>query len=499
MLEESEPDYYDNQTYAVRCRLCRKQLLVSNKIKFSHSGKAEPCGNCLYLNDEFLPDWIKDEIGNSSWTKGRLKCPRAECTARVGGFDFVQGLLCGCGEFTIPAIWIQDGKVDVKAINRNDVVGNGQPNSGQVPELEKNLNILCPMHQPEEIKETCTAKGATTDQVVCTCSMSAKKLSKMTSRPCPELLARSMGKIRTNTSKIHEWTGAVDDINPNTSKPSLGFLRNASGESSIFAEISVVGKRSDSRSYTNVPEHITKPPRELSHRNRGKTNEVCSVQSISHEYTAFISPAKTRMGPQRAASAIKQHRTSTIHGKSSTQQKGCETHDVGRNPPCTKPSSNRFGLLEIEDQVTEDPLQVHNSSPDIAANQYHLTCAVCLDYFYQPYECPCSHVFCESCLRQLYHNRAGTMKCPICREPVKYIQPANRIREEIRQLRNSSMKEREQFEKTAKHKKWPLPPIGPFPFLRKRQTLVPSQDRNLVILASLLLLAICYTMLYILP
>ena len=141
MLEDSELDYSDMQTYAVRCRLCRKQLLVSNKIKFSHVGKTEPCGNCLFLDEEFLPDWIKDEIENMSWTKGRLKCPRPECTARVGGFDFVQGLLCSCGEFTIPAVWIQDGKVDIRAINSDNVMTNSRPNSGQVAELKKNLNV----------------------------------------------------------------------------------------------------------------------------------------------------------------------------------------------------------------------------------------------------------------------------------------------------------------------------------------------------------------------
>ena len=114
--------------YCIRCRLCRRKLLISGKIKFSHSEKTEPCGNCIFLDEEHLPGWIKEEIENSSWTKGRLKCPRENCTARVGGFDYIQGLLCGCGEFTIPAIWIQDGKVDVRTVNGNDVASTDMPN-----------------------------------------------------------------------------------------------------------------------------------------------------------------------------------------------------------------------------------------------------------------------------------------------------------------------------------------------------------------------------------
>ena len=111
--------HLEQKTYCIRCRLCRKELLTSDKIKFSHSGNTEPCGNCIFLNEEHLPDWIKEEIEYSSWTKGRLKCPKENCTARVGGFDYVQGLLCGCGDFTIPAIWIQDGKVDLRTVDSN--------------------------------------------------------------------------------------------------------------------------------------------------------------------------------------------------------------------------------------------------------------------------------------------------------------------------------------------------------------------------------------------
>ena len=115
------------KTYCIRCRLCRNQLVMSDKVRFSHSEKKEGCGNCIFLHEEFLPDWIESEIENASWIKGRLKCSRTECTARVGGFDFVQGLLCGCGELTIPAIWIQDGKVDVRVVGSNDCMSIDKP------------------------------------------------------------------------------------------------------------------------------------------------------------------------------------------------------------------------------------------------------------------------------------------------------------------------------------------------------------------------------------
>ena len=154
---------------------------------------------------------------------------------------------------------------------------------------------------------------------------------------------------------------------------------------------------------------------------------------------------------------------------------------------------NRFNTLPVEEPTVVKPS--HNANLHTAI-QEHLICAVCLDYFYKPYLCPCSHVFCESCLRQLYHKRAGNMKCPICRSLVKFIMPAMQVRNEIEQLRNTpAIKQRELLEKTAKYRKWPLPPMGILP--RKRRNLAPKQDLTLVIFACIVLFVVCYTaMLY---
>ena len=77
-----------------------------------------------------------------------------------------------------------------------------------------------------------------------------------------------------------------------------------------------------------------------------------------------------------------------------------------------------------------------------------------------------------------------------------YIEPANEVRQQIRELGNPGMKQRELLEKTAKYRAWPLPPIGPLPFLRRRQTLVPKRDQKPVILAAILLVVVCCAILY---
>ena len=175
-----------------------------------------------------------------------------------------------------------------------------------------------------------------------------------------------------------------------------------------------------------------------------------------------------------------------------------KVHDIGTTSSDGNLDSvsNRFEQLLVEEPTIVKPSNYANPDSGI---QEHLICAVCLDYFYKPYQCPCSHIFCEPCLRQLYHNRVGKLRCPICRSAVKYIEPANNVREQIRELGNPGLKQRELLEKTAKYRAWPLPPMGPLPFLRRRRTLVPKRDQKLVFLAAILLLVVCYAILYLLP
>ena len=50
-----------------------------------------------------------------------------------------------------------------------------------------------------------------------------------------------------------------------------------------------------------------------------------------------------------------------------------------------------------------------------------LTCAVCLDVYFSPHSCqPCSHVFCEPCLRTLARNRPTNTPCPLCRTLISH-------------------------------------------------------------------------------
>lgn len=400
--------------YSLRCRHCRTVLLCSDKLKLSHESSREGCGNCLYLDDDDLPSWIQNEVDSSGWTKGRIHCPKEGCPARVGGFDFVQGLLCSCGFLIIPAIWIQNGKVDVNAVSTAE-----QPSG---PRREIMLADRSYFVSREEPDRQCSRMP-----------ISEKKHS-------VSLTGRQ--EIETESGTYPTEVTFPDSIN------SEDFGNTVITSNAVFT-CTTVGPLA-----TEIRTPILSTERGFLAKNkRASDNEFQSVETrrLSECARSTTLPRKRRL--------------------------------IG--------SSNRFGNLKVEEPEVISP-------PDPGMVDDQLTCAVCLDCFYKPHKCPCGHVFCEPCLRQLYHARSGTLKCPVCRSPVRYIEPASELREQLRKFHSLEMKIREAFEKTTKYKSWPLPPTGPLPFLKKVQPLVPSRDMRLIKLAGVLLLMVCCHILYML-
>ncbi|KAJ8933210.1 hypothetical protein NQ314_014157 [Rhamnusium bicolor] len=107
----------------IKCKNCRKVLFHEMQCKHlfinahhvpltrSSDGCATTEQNNLFLNEEYLPDWITIRIETEKWSKGRLNCPY--CDSRVGGFDFVSGAKCTCSIYVLPSIHIIKSKVDL--------------------------------------------------------------------------------------------------------------------------------------------------------------------------------------------------------------------------------------------------------------------------------------------------------------------------------------------------------------------------------------------------
>ncbi|XP_059358754.1 E3 ubiquitin-protein ligase RNF180 [Carassius carassius] len=85
-------------------------------------------------------------------------------------------------------------------------------------------------------------------------------------------------------------------------------------------------------------------------------------------------------------------------------------------------------------------------------------CAVCLDVYFSPYMChPCSHVFCEPCLRTLAKNCPTNTPCPLCRTTITHVFFQKELNQTARTFFPKEYLSRKQNFQKAGCAKWPLP------------------------------------------
>uniref|UniRef100_A0A8B9J6I8 Ring finger protein 180 n=1 Tax=Astyanax mexicanus TaxID=7994 RepID=A0A8B9J6I8_ASTMX len=134
----------------------------------------------------------------------------------------------------------------------------------------------------------------------------------------------------------------------------------------------------------------------------------------------------------------------------------------------TKRERNRLKSLKrkqrkrerwIQNQVEEKELGGKwnlTSSDDEDKDGY--TCAVCLDVYYNPYMCqPCSHVFCEPCLRTVAKNRPRNTPCPLCRTLISHVLFQQELHQTTRTCFPKEYLLRKETFQSTNYSKWPLP------------------------------------------
>ncbi|KAJ7993619.1 hypothetical protein DPEC_G00256510 [Dallia pectoralis] len=96
---------------------------------------------------------------------------------------------------------------------------------------------------------------------------------------------------------------------------------------------------------------------------------------------------------------------------------------------------------------------------DVSAGEREgFICAVCLDVYFSPYMChPCSHIFCEPCLRTLAKNSPTNTPCPLCRTVITHVFFQKELNQTARTFFPKEYLSRKQTFQKASCAKWPLP------------------------------------------
>lgn len=147
-LQEMSPEEVAAVT-VIRCKKCRQKLALSTSfISHEPPSKESTEGHfirrvaggrriidiqrsqesCSHFFVEPL-NWMKEELQGKQELEGKFSCPN--CTSKVGGYNW-KGSRCSCGKWMVPAIHLQNAKVDQVGFARKalpNVVGSELANS----------------------------------------------------------------------------------------------------------------------------------------------------------------------------------------------------------------------------------------------------------------------------------------------------------------------------------------------------------------------------------
>ena len=105
-------------------------------------------------------------------------------------------------------------------------------------------------------------------------------------------------------------------------------------------------------------------------------------------------------------------------------------------------------LLAEKEEKTKAAENVNNSV--VSSMQEEFTCVICQELFINAYTLPCSHSFCEWCIKE-WMKRKGHKDCPICRkkitsDPVHSLALDNAVSKLVEKLSPDEQKERKETE-----------------------------------------------------
>ncbi|XP_077089105.1 E3 ubiquitin-protein ligase RNF180 isoform X2 [Siphateles boraxobius] len=137
-------------------------------------------------------------------------------------------------------------------------------------------------------------------------------------------------------------------------------------------------------------------------------------------------------------------------------------------PKLDKREKNRLKSLRRKRRKKERWIQRQQEAKDMAMKwdltgsddeeREGYTCAVCLDVYYSPYKChPCSHVFCEPCLRTLAKNRPSNTPCPLCRTLISHVLFQEELNQTTKTCFPKVYHSRHEIFQKINYLKWPLP------------------------------------------
>ncbi|XP_026851888.2 E3 ubiquitin-protein ligase RNF180 [Electrophorus electricus] len=406
----------------LRCRKCRR--CVADSTCLSASKELKITCNVWHVDVNTLPEWILTVVNKAQWTVGKLNCQY--CGARLGAFNFLNCPKCPCGHDT--SVHFSKSRVD-EGIKRFVYLSRAGRAGGQAEGL------------------ACLGR----------CLGNQKRLEGLELR----------GGFNSNPNPndgLHLVTQTLNsEIDPATMQIQAACFGH---DPSVISPESIL-----SLTHTSpTDECINEPVAALELNEEPQNHRSVDTNNEGHRDIETFGYLEDTDSSVTFVPSLETHTLDTV---AQHEQEGLEvteevlSHATSRTVQLTKRKKNCFKSLRrkqrkrerwLQSQLEDKELCVKNNLMSSDEEKEGYTCAVCLDVYYNPYMCqPCSHVFCEPCLRMLARNRPSNTPCPLCRTLISQVLFQTELHQSIRSnFQKEYLSRKEVFQKNN-YSKWPLP------------------------------------------
>ncbi|CAH2296259.1 E3 ubiquitin- ligase RNF180 isoform X1 [Pelobates cultripes] len=468
--------------YILRCRKCRNCVSNSNCLIIDpartpnqySSGSTMHHSNCpiWHMNEDAVPDWIKQEVEKRHWTHGRLNCPY--CGARLGAFNFIGSTKNPCGQLSV--VHLSKSRIDY------DISHSPKP-----------FFELLPIFKAPTSLDKKKKYGLNRSEKQLTMNTNMDSTGSLVEALCLEIRSHN-GHFMPRRKKLPLTDFCLAAYSDKKDTGASHLCTN------VFVKTSNTSVcRNKELLETQPAQYLSKSKSELSFENSNSqsTNESFRKFTGKHRFdidktlrrppesvpTASDPPVPMDSRTQYSHTVEVSESIGNTPSVSATrddymqQQLVLSSEVIQSAPTCTDTVTHRLSKREInklksirrKQKKREKWLQEQkktnrvSQSTDDDGNEHtndkeSYICAVCLDVYFNPYMCyPCHHIFCEPCLRTLARDNPARTSCPLCRTTIERVYFQSDLdKSAITFFPRDYLKRKQSFQR-ASCAKWPLP------------------------------------------
>ncbi|KAM3874390.1 E3 ubiquitin-protein ligase RNF180 [Diretmus argenteus] len=457
----------------LRCRKCRKGFIDSTclyPIAATDDCTAALC-SIWHVNVDTLPEWMLTSVHQAQWTVGKLNCQN--CSARLGGFNFVNHSKCPCGLDI--AIHLSKSRVDY---DHTHSIHMAQPRRTRPEKGHGNLRSWAEGCQNEEERPEINSDSLDASQFSCAVRshMNPKtQISPAHAEASHQLTDREATQpppFNPLYSISHRKRCRLED---DACSSSSGLCPTNPMDNTL-AEVMRTG--TDESAHSPMINRTT----QQFDTDEGSFSNVAGNSAVSRERRSMLDQQQLLTVEGLASSGVvSAHREEVsdspmfLRGRTITDSIAEQEEETLPQATTTSPASNRLSKRErnrlkshrrkqrrrerwIHSQLEQEQSVSGLLTDSEEEDREGYTCAVCLDVYYCPYSCqPCGHVFCEPCLRTLAKNRPNNTPCPLCRTLISHTHFQKELNQTAKTFFPRVYHARKQNFQKATCAKWPLP------------------------------------------